>query len=45
MVTIKILHKGEINVVVDGLSNGMLMVDRIIPNAYQGMKVAPIQAK
>ncbi len=45
LLAIKILHKGEKNVVVDGLSNGMLMIDRIIPNAYQGMKVAPIQVK
>ena len=38
-------HKGEKILVVDWLPNGILMVDRIIPNAYQGMKVAPIQVE
>ena len=41
LLPINILHKGEKNVIVNGLIDGMLMVDRSIPNAYQGMKVAP----
>ena len=40
LLPINILHKGEKNLVVNGLTDGMLFVDRPIPNAYQGMKVA-----
>ena len=40
LLPINILHKGEKNLVIIGLTDGMLFVDRPIPNAYQGMKVA-----
>ena len=40
LLPINILHKGEKNLIVNGLTDGMLFVDRPIPNAYQGMKVA-----
>jgi len=45
LLPINILHKGEENLVVNGLTDGMLFVDQPIPNAYQGMKVAIQRAK
>jgi membrane fusion protein, multidrug efflux system len=38
---VTIIHKNEKTVIVSGLEDGTLLVDLSIPNAYQGMKIAP----